>query len=197
MRGVIIPKDAASVALKILPDSEVECELTISNSLMRLRIGEVELISKLIDGTFPDYQRVMPGPGMARVIAPREALARAVSRVGAVLDAKDHAIAMRFDDELIGLTAYSHGNGHSAREQIPDCVSDARAIEIGVNPRYLAEALETMDGAQLAIVLQGFPDAPVLFEEVDGDGSLRMVVMPTRLPAAGTMPGDETKKKAA
>jgi hypothetical protein len=46
-------------------------------------------------------------------------------------------------------------------------------------------------------MLQSSPDAPVLFEEVDGDGSIRMVVMPMRLPAAGTMPGDETKKKAA
>ena len=95
------------------------------------------------------------------------------------------------------LTAYSHSNGHSAREQLADCVSDAGVIEIGVNPRYLAEALETMDGAQLAIVLQGTPDAPVLFEEVDGDGSMRIVVMPMRLPVAGSMPGDETKKKAA
>ena len=101
MRGVIIPKDAASVALKILPDSEVECELAISTSLMRLRVGEVELISKLIDGTFPDYQRVMPGPGVGRMIAPREALAQAVSRVGVVLDGRDHAIAMHFDAEMI------------------------------------------------------------------------------------------------
>jgi DNA polymerase III subunit beta len=197
MRGVIVPKDAASLALKILPDSEVECELAIGASLMRLRIGEVELISKLIDGTFPDYQRVMPGPGVGRMIAPREALARAVSRVGVVLDAKDHAIAMRFYAEVISLTAYSHSEGHSARDEVTDCVSDAGVIEIGVSPRYLAETLERMDGAQLAIVLQGSPDAPVLFEEVDGDGSLRMVVMPMRLPAAGTMPRDETKKKAA
>jgi DNA polymerase-3 subunit beta len=197
MRGVILPKDPASVALKVLPDSEVECELAISASLMRLRVGDVELITKLIDGTFPDYQRVMPGAGVGRMIAPRAALAQAVSRVGAVLDARDHAIGMRFDAETINLTAHSHANGHSAREQIADCVSDAGAIEIGVNPRYLAEALEEMDGTQLAIVLQEGPDAPVLLEEVDGDGSLRMIVLPMRMPVAGTMPGDETKKKAA
>ena len=53
MRGVIIPKDAAAAALKILPDSEVECELACAANLMRLRVGEVELISKLIDGTYP------------------------------------------------------------------------------------------------------------------------------------------------
>jgi DNA polymerase III subunit beta len=197
MRGVIIPKDAATVALKILPDSEIECELAISDSLMRLRVGEVELISKLIDGTFPDYQRVMPGPGGGRMIAPREALAKAVARVGVVLDGRDHAIAMHFGAEMISLTAHSFANGHSAREQLGDCASDAGATQIGVNPRYLAEALETMDGAQLAIVLQDSPDAPVLFEEVDGDGSLCMVIMPMRLPVAGTMPAEETKRKAA
>jgi DNA polymerase-3 subunit beta len=197
MRGIIIPKEAASVALKILPDSEIECELAMSATLMRLRVGEVELISKLIDGTFPDYQRVMPGLGVGRMIAPREALAKAVARVGVVLDGREHGIAMHFDAEMISLTAYSHSNGHSAREQLGDCVSDAGAIQIGVNPRYLAEALETMDGTQLAIVLQDKPDAPVLFEEVDGDGSLKMVVMPMRMPVAGTMPSDETKRKAA
>jgi DNA polymerase-3 subunit beta len=197
MRGVIVPKYAAFVALKILPDSEVECELAMSATLMRLRVGEVELISKLIDGTFPEYQRVMPGPGVGRMIAPREALAKAVARVGVVLDGRDHAIAMHFAAEMINLTAYSHSNGHSAREQVADCVSDAGEVQIGVNPRYLAEALETMDGTQLAIVLQERPDAPVLFEEVDGDGSLRMVIMPMRMPVAGTMPAEEAKKKAA
>jgi DNA polymerase III subunit beta len=197
MPGVIIPKDAASVALKILPDSDIECELAISASLMRLCVGEVELIAKLIDGTFPDYQRVIPVGGVGRMIAPREALAQAVARVGVVLDGRDHAIAMHFDAETVTLTAYAHANGHSAREQLAECVSDAGAAQIGVNPRYLAEALETMDGAQLAIVLQRRPDAPVLLEEVDGDGSLRMLVMPMRLPVAGTMPGDETKQKAA
>jgi len=197
MRGVIVPKYATSVALKILPDSEIECELAISATLMRLRVGEVELTSKLIDGTFPDYQRVMPVGGVGRMIAPREALAQAVSRVGVVLDARDHAVAMHFDAETIRLAAYSQAKGNSAREQVADCVRDAATMEIGINPRYLAEALETMDAAQLAIVLQDSPDAPVLFEEVDGDGSLKMVVMPMGMPVAGTMPAEEVKKKAA
>jgi DNA polymerase-3 subunit beta len=197
MRGVIVPREAALVALKILPDSEVECELAIGMSLMRVRVGEVELISKLIDGTFPDYQRVIPGLGIGRMIAPREALAQAVSRVGVVLDARDHAIAVHFEAETIKLEAWSHSDGHSAREQVAECVSDAGEVKIGVNPRYLAEALDAMDSAQLAIVLQQVAGAPVLLEEVDGDGSLRMVVMPMHLPAAGAMPGDAPKAKAA
>ena len=196
MRGVIIPKDAASAALKILPDSEVECELAASGSLMRLRVGEVELIARLIDGTYPDWQRVVPVGGAGRMIAPREALAKAVARVGVVLDERDGAIRMRCEAETIKLTARSHIAGHEAREQVEDCISDAGSIEIGVNPRYLAEILDTMDGTQLAIVL-GTPDAPLLFEEVDGDGSLRMVLMPMRLPNAGAVSADESKKKAA
>ena len=161
---------------------------------MRLRVGEVELIARLIDGTYPDWQRVVPVGGAGRMIAPREALAKAVARVGVVLDERDGAIRMRCEAETIKLTARSHIAGHEAREQVEDCISDAGSIEIGVNPRYLAEILETMDGTQLAIVL-GTPDAPLLFEEVDGDGSLRMVLMPMRLPNA--VAADESKKKAA
>jgi DNA polymerase III subunit beta len=195
MPGIIIHKEAATAALKILPDSEIECELTASANLMRLRVGEVELIAKLIDGTYPDWQRVVPSGGTSRVIAPREALAKAVARVGVVLDERDGAIAMRIGPAAIQLTARSYIAGHEAREEVDDCVHDGDAIRIGVNPRYLAEILETMDGTQLAIVLQsGDGSSPLLFEEVDGDGSLRMVLMPMRLPGNLVQ---EAKKKAA
>jgi DNA polymerase III subunit beta len=201
-RGVIIPKYAAFLATKILPDSEVECELAISARMLRLTIGSVELVSKLIDGTYPDYQRVLPGPGVARMVVPREALTKAVSRVGAVLDKRDHVIAMRFYGENLELSAYSHERGHSARELIEDCALEGEEAgvnpeTIGVNPHYLSEALEAMNGAQIVMVLQSNPGAPVLFEEVDGDGSLKMIIMPMRLPVAGAMPGEEAKKKAA
>jgi DNA polymerase-3 subunit beta len=197
MRGVIIPKEAASVALKILPDSEVECEIAAGANLMRLRVGEIELVARLIDGTYPDWQRVVPSGGTMRVIAPRESLAKAVSRVGVVLDERDGAIAMRIEPEAIKLTARSHIAGHEAREQVDDCVSDGEPMRVGVNPRFLAEILETMDGTQLAIVLQGDVSGPLLFEEVDGDGSLRMVLMPMRLSSAGAPTAEEPKKKAA
>jgi DNA polymerase-3 subunit beta len=195
MRGVIIPKDAASIALKILPDSEIECELCAGDNLMRLRVGEVELIARLIDGTYPDWQRVVPVGGAMRMIAPREALAKAVARVGVVIDERDGAIRMRLEAEAIKLTARSHIAGHEAREQVDDCVGDTGGIDVGINPRYLAEILETMDGTQLAIVLQGGDgSSPLLFEEVDGDGSVRMVLMPMRLPG---ILAEEAKKKAA
>jgi DNA polymerase-3 subunit beta len=197
MRGVIIPKDAAVAALKILPDSEVECELACNDRLMRLRVGEVELVSKLIEGTYPDWPRIMPQGGAGRVITPREALAEAAARVGVVLEEKGRAIRIRFAAEAIELAAQSPDGGNSAREQVGDCVSDAGEIEIGVNPRYLADILDAMDGAQLAIVLQGDAGSPLLFEEVDGDGSLRMVLMPMRIDAAGAESSDKAKKKAA
>jgi DNA polymerase-3 subunit beta len=197
MRGVIIPRDAASAALKILPDSEIECEFACSANLLSLRVGEVEMISKLIDGTYPDYLRVIPSRSAARMIAPREALAQAVSRVGVVLEARDHAIRIGFEAEQIKLTAHSHTSGHFARENVEDCVCEGGALEVGLNPRYLAELLEAMDGTQLAIILQDDPASPLLFEEVDGDGSVRMILMPMRVPVAGMMPGDEPKKKAA
>ena len=74
-------------------------------------------------------------------------------------------------------------------------MDNAGALEVGANPRYLAELLETMDGTQLVICLQDDAAAPLLFEEVDGDGSLRMVLMPMRLPAAGSIPATETRKR--
>jgi DNA polymerase-3 subunit beta len=187
MRGVIVPKEAASVALKILPDSEVECELSASANLMRLRVGEVELVARLIDATYPDWLRVVPNGGAIRAIAPREALATAVSRVGGVLDERDGAICMRVEASAIKLTARSHIAGHEAREHVDDCVGDTDGIDIGVNPRYLADILETMDGTQIVLVLHD-AGAPMLFEEIDGDGSLRMVLMPMRLPGAAAAP---------
>lgn len=194
--GVILPKDAAVAALKILPDSEVECELACSATLLRLRIGEVELLSKLIDGTYPDWQRVVPQAGASRIIVPREALAKAVSRVSVVLD-DGSPIAMRFDPERITLNARSVAAGHEARELVEDCAGDIAGIAVGCNARYLAELLDALDGSQVAIMLQQeHIGAPILFEEVDGDGSLRMVLMPMRLAGETETPAPKPKQAA-
>jgi DNA polymerase III subunit beta len=195
--GVILPKDAAAAALKILPDSEVECELAVSASLLRLRIGEVELLSKLIDGTYPDWQRVVPKAGASRIIVPREALAKAVSRVSVVLD-DGSPIAVCFDPERITLNARSVAAGHEARELVEDCAGDIAGIAVGCNAKYLAELLDALGGSQIAIMLQEDPiGAPILFEEVDGDGSLRMVLMPMRLPGEKETPAPNSKQTAA
>lgn len=193
MPGVIIPRDAAMAALKILPDSEVECELACDTRLFRLRVGEVELVSRLIDGTFPDYRKVIPTVPIGRVIAPREALSQAVARVGAVLDEKDSCVRLDIGTEEIGFSCRS-SKGHSAAETVEECNGDVAELAIGFNARYFAELLDALDAAQIAILMHGTGGEPLLFEEVDGDGNLRMVLMPMRLPGKATAP---ERKKAA
>lgn len=192
--GVIIPRDAAIAMLKILPDSEVECELAITTTMIRLTVGETELISKLIDAAFPDWQRVMPGAPKGTAVLPLEAMAEAVARVSTVLDEKDHSIALDFKADRLRISAGSRIAGHSAEETIEDCNCNAPPCRIGVNARYLGDILAALDGGQIIIGLQDAPGAALTFEEVDGDGSFKTILMPMALnEAVANMP----KEKAA
>lgn len=180
MPPVIVPQGTVRMVLKILPDSETMCELCVTETRITFRVGETVLISKLIAGTYPDYMRVIPAAHLGCAIVPREPLARAVARVAIVLDEKKNAVRLRFSGGAVIVSGGGSCGGNSGREEISDATFDAEAVTIGVNSLYLKEALEALGGAQLAIKTDT-ANTPMLLEEVDGDGSHIVVLMPMRV----------------
>ena len=96
--------------------------------------------------------------------------------------------ACGFEAEAIKLTARSHIAGHEAREQVEDCVSDAGASRSASIRAISPRSWRPWTARSSPSCLQADAAAPLLFEEVDGDGSLRMLLMPMRLPAAARCP---------
>lgn len=180
MPPVIVPRDTVRLALKILPESDAEVELCVTPTRITIRVGETALISKLIDVTYPDYKRVIPSEHLGCAIVPREALARAVGRVAVVLDERSHALSVRFEGGNVAISGRGNMGGSDGREEVCDATFDAEAVTIGMNASYFGAALSALGGTRIAM-RTGKPSDAVLLEEVDGDGTHIVVLMPMRV----------------
>jgi DNA polymerase-3 subunit beta len=184
MRPTIIPRATAAELLKFLPDSDVEIELSVAATSIRVELGEAELRSKVIDGTFPDYQRVIPPLGTSPAVIGRAELLRAVERVAVVLDEKQHAVTLRLAADSVTVSARGTIGGAAGRDVVESCSYEGGAVVVGANSRYLLDLLNASKSAQLAISA-GDGQGPMRVEEVDVDGSLTMVLMPVRMDVDG------------
>lgn len=182
MPGIILPRATVAVLDKFLPSRDAEIELSVAGAMLRLRLGEAVLATRLIDGTFPDYLRVIPSIHAGVAIVPRLQLLGAVELVSVVLSSDAKAVALRFEADSISVTACDADRG-SGEDAVAECSYSGAPVTVGVNYKYLCDVLRATESAQIAIKLCGGDagseaSGPLLFEDVDGDGSHRMVLMP-------------------
>lgn len=143
--------------------------------------GEIELQTKAIDGTFPDYTRVIPTAPEQSLVVRRDALAAAVKRVGVLASDKTRVVKAEISTDLIELVVITPDLGE-AREEVP-CSYEGPAMTLGLNGQYLGEALASAASDEVSL---GFTDhiAPTLLrrtgENVDRD-ALVQVIMPVRV----------------
>ncbi len=177
--GVIVPRKTVAELLKFLPEREVNIEVSVSSARIAVRLGGAEMVSKLIDGTFPDYKRVIPSDHSGRAIVPRLALIAVVERVALIAEEKGKGIALTFGADELRVSVDNPERG-SARDAVAECAYDGAPVTVGFNWRYLLDELRASGSDQIAMLLIGV-DGPVRIEEVDGDGSHVMVIMPMRV----------------
>lgn len=177
MPGVIVPRKTVGELGRLLPEGTEPVEVALSDTKIRFEFGTLVLLSKLIDGTFPDYERVIPA-GNDKVMEVDAALfSKAVDRVSTISSEKTRAVKLALDNGKVVLSATSSDQG-SATEDLPS-VYDAEPIEIGFNARYLIDITEQIDGesARFHIADAG---APAIVHDV-GDDSALYVLMPMRV----------------
>ena len=175
--GIIVPRKTVAELRKLLDESEADVTLSLSESKIRFSFDSVTLTSKLIDGTFPDYERVIPADNDKVLEVDCKSFSHAVDRVSAISTEKSRAIKLAVDKGGITLSASSPENG-SAVEEI-EASYDASPIEIGFNSRYLMEILAQIEGdaARFAMADAG---SPTVVREVT-DSSAVYVLMPMRV----------------
>ncbi|HHW77334.1 MAG TPA: DNA polymerase III subunit beta [Xanthomonadaceae bacterium] len=176
-RQVIVPRKGVLELLRLLADSEAEAVLGLGANHIRLTMGDIRFTSKLIDGKFPDYQRVIPQEGGRILIADRMVLRSALARAGIVLNDKSQGVRLQLEDWVLRAQA-QNSEQEEAEEEIEINYSGG-PMEIGFNVAYLLDALGAL-GGELAKL--SFTDAAssCLIEEAEGGGS-KHVVMPMRL----------------
>ncbi|EJF91238.1 DNA polymerase III subunit beta [Bartonella tamiae] len=178
MPGIIIPRKAVSELQKLLgDDSDAEIKIELSESKIRFVVDSVVLTSKLIDGTFPEYQRVIPVNNDKKLVIDRQGFASAVDRVSTISSDRGRAVKLSIESGQVTLTVNNPDSG-SAEDQI-SAEYDADSIEIGFNSRYLLDIAAQLSGDN-AIFMLADSGAPTLIRD-DADADALYVLMPMRV----------------
>ncbi len=177
MPDIIIPKKCVQELRKLLDEVEGTAEVSLSPTKVRFGLGSAVLTSKLIDGTFPDYNRVIPtGNDKLLKLDPRS-FAAGVDRVATIASEKTRAVKMSVDRDKVTLSVTSPESGTATEEIAADYGSDN--IEIGFNARYLMDILAQIEGDTVEVHLADAA-APTLLRENDASPAL-YVLMPMRV----------------
>jgi DNA polymerase III subunit beta len=177
MPDVIIPRKCVAELRKLLDEVDGSVGVSLSGSKIRFDLGQAILTSKLIDGTFPDYSRVIPtGNDKILKIDPKSFM-EGVDRVSTIATEKTRAVKMALDRDKITLSVTSPENG-AAAEEVPGEYA-APGFEIGFNSRYLMDILHQIEGDLVEVHLADAA-APTLIRENDKSPAL-YVLMPMRV----------------
>lgn len=173
----IVPRKAVTELVRLLDNSEAEITLQLSSKHLRLQLPGLVFTTKLIDGRFPDYERVIPEGADKHMQADRDTIRQALARTAILSNEKFGGVRLGLSEHSLRLQAQNVEREEAEEELQVSYESDP--IEIGFNVNYLLEALGAMAPGEFSLSLSG-PDSSGLLQAVD-DPATRYVVMPMRL----------------
>jgi len=178
MPDIIIPRKCVAEIRKLLDEhGDAPIQIDLSASKVRFTLESAILTSKLIDGTFPDYNRVIPTGNDKLLKIDPKAFSLGVDRVATIATERTRAVKMALDNNKITLSVTSPENG-TAEEEVPGVYNDD-IFEIGFNARYLMEILTEIKSDEVELHLAD-ASAPTLIRE-DSKSNALYVLMPMRV----------------
>lgn len=177
MPGVIVPRKTVGEARKLVDDGAEDVTMALSDTKVRIAVGDTVLTSKLIDGTFPDYNRVIPFANDKSLRVDPKNFAKAVDLVSTIATEKSRAVKLSLDQGTLVLSASSPESGN-AEEQLEVEYADG-PMEIGFNSRYLLDIASLIEGDGAQFILSDGA-SPTLVRDMADPGAL-YVLMPMRV----------------
>ena len=177
MPAIIIPRKAVSELRKLLDDEPQEVEVKLSETRAEFSVRDVRLTTKLIDGTFPEYKRVIPKGNDKIISVSVNLLSAAVDRVSTIASDKSRAIKLNMENNQLVLSA-TNPDASSATE-ILEISYDGDSIDIGFNAKYLMDILTQIKGETIAIELID-SGSPSLLRDPEDEANI-FVLMPMRV----------------
>lgn len=177
MPGVIVPRKTVGEVQRLIEDVDSEIAIELSATKIRFTLGDLVLTSKLIDGTFPDYGRVIPLGNDKELIVERKDFEAAVDRVSTVSSERGRAVKLSLSAGRLVLSVVNPDSG-SASEEL-EVEYEADPLDIGFNSRYLLDIAGQIDG-EAAVLKLADPGSPTLIHDRNSDGAL-YVLMPMRV----------------
>ena len=177
MPGVIIPRKTVSELYKLVEEGGETVDIAVSESKIRFEVGNAVLVSKLIDGTFPDYERVIPKGNDKIMEVDGKVFSQAVDRVSVITSEKSRGIKLELNPSKLVLEASSTEQGNASEELTVAYGADT--VEIGFNSRYLLDMMAQIEGETAQFV---FADSasPTIVRDPADVGAL-YVIMPMRV----------------
>ena len=177
MPGVIVPRKTVGEVQRLIEDNEAEVLIELSQGKIRFTIGNVVLTSKLIDGTFPDYGRVIPQNNDKELIVDKKDFEAAVDRVSTISSERGRAVKLALSAGKLVLSVTNPDSGSATEELEVEYASDP--LDIGFNSRYLLDIAAQIEG-EVAVLKLADPGSPTLVQDKDSKGAL-YVLMPMRV----------------
>jgi DNA polymerase-3 subunit beta len=177
MPGIIVPRKTVGEVQRLIDDNDAEISIELSQGKIRFTIGDVVLTSKLIDGTFPDYARVIPSGNDKELIVDKKEFEQAVDRVSTVSSERGRAVKLSLSSGRLVLSVTNPDSG-SATEEL-EVEYAAEPLDIGFNSRYLLDIASQIE-SEAAVLKLADPGSPTLIEDRDSKGTL-YVLMPMRV----------------
>ena len=176
-RQVIVPRKAVVELRRLLEEEGGSVRLQLGDNHIRILLDNVVFTSKLIDGKFPDYRRVIPEGGTVRVVADREALHQAFVRASVLSNEKYRGMRLALTDGL--LQARVHNPEQEEAEEELEVDYSGPQFEIGFNVAYFLDALSVIPSEQVRIEMTDANSSCLV--QGEGEDSCKYVIMPMRL----------------
>ena len=174
---VIVPRKGIQELVRLLEDSDDQAQVEIGSNHIRIATRDLRFTSKLIDGRFPDYQRVVPKGGDKMVLADRETLRQALTRTSILSNEKYRGIRLNLDPGVLRIQA--HNPEQEQADEELEVEYQGAPLEIGFNVTYLLDALAALRTGQVEMILSDSNSSCLIQEP--GTTRCQYVVMPMRL----------------
>lgn len=177
MPGVIVPRKTINELKRLLDDAADMVEISVSTQKIRFALGDAILTSKLIDGSFPEYARVIPKGNAKKLKIDNKTFSEAVDRVATVSAERSRSVRLALDKDKVTLTVNNPDAGVATEDLVADYRDDT--MEIGFNARYLLDVAQQIEGAEALFELADSGSPTLVRDEAD-DQAL-YVLMPLRV----------------
>ena len=176
-KKMIVPKKAAVELRKILEKREGSVRMILSKNHVLFSIGDIQFLTRLIEGTYPNYEQVIPAANDKRIVIERASFARALRRVSIMAKDKTNAVKMDLGGNKLTVTTSNPDMGEATDEIDIEYAGEKTAL--GLNARYLLDIIEVMSSDRVIMEFQGALNPVLIKDEQDVD--YRCVIMPMRI----------------
>jgi len=175
--GIIVPRKTVAEIRRLIDGRDGDVSISVSDAKIRFTFGSAILTSKLIDGTFPDYERVIPKGNDKELVIDNKVFADAVDRVATISAEKSRSVKLSLTQDSLALAVNNPESGNAHEDLMVDYSADP--LEIGFNAKYLLDVAGQIEGRDATFFLAD-PASPALVKDTEDMNSL-FVLMPLRV----------------